>query len=65
MKENRWIMTVPEASEVLCIDAQTIREGIDNGSFPFGMVFKSRSGKKVYKISRQRVNEFLGVSENE
>ena len=60
MKENRWVMSVQEASEKLGIDAKTIREGIDNGTFPFGMVFKTRSGTKVYKISRLKMNEFIG-----
>ena len=60
MKENKWVMSVQEASEKLGIDAKTIREGIDNGTFPFGMVFKTRSGTKVYKISRKKMNEFIG-----
>ncbi len=60
---SRLVMPVAEAAALLGTNPQKLRESIDNGSFPFGVVYKARSGKRIYKISRTKVNEFLGIRE--
>lgn len=53
------IMTVKECAQLLGCNERAIREGIDNKTFPFGVVWKSRSGQKIYKISKTGVERFL------
>ena len=54
------IISVQETAQLLGMNPKQVREGIDNGSFPFGICVISASGKKIYKISKNRVYEFVG-----
>ena len=58
MTEN-LIMTVEECAEMLNCNPRTVRESIDNKTFPFGVCFKSKSGTKIYKISRRAINKWI------
>lgn len=51
-------MTVQECADLLNCNTQAIREGIENKTFPFGIMFKSATGKRIYKISRIAFNRW-------
>lgn len=52
-------MSVPKAAKLIGCHAQTIRDGIDNGTFTFGFKFK---GKKewIYKVAEKPLMNWLG-----
>lgn len=50
---NSNMMTVQDCAEILGMNPKTIREAIENKTFPFGIMVKSGGGQKIYKISRQ------------
>ena len=60
---EQYVMSVDEAAELLHMDPHKIREGIDNKSFEFGTKSLTRSGTPIYKISRRRLLDFLGIKE--
>lgn len=55
-------MTVKEVAELLGTTEQTIRVGLQQGVFPFGVAFKrSKSGKNyTYVIYPKKVKEYIG-----
>lgn len=53
------VMTVKECAQILGSNERAIREGIDNKTFPFGICWKSRSGQRIYKISRSGLMQFI------
>lgn len=53
------VMTVKECAQILGSNERAIREGIDNKTFPFGICWKSRSGQRIYKISRTSLMNFI------
>lgn len=57
------MMTVEECSQRLDMNPRTLREAIDNNTFPFGIVMKSRSGQKIYKISRRAFEKWFNGEE--
>ena len=65
MKNNKHLVTVAEASVLLGTNPQQIREGIENKTFPFGRFFVSGANRKIYKISKNKLLDFLGISEEE
>lgn len=58
MKNDEMIMTVEECASVLGSNPRHIREAIENGTFPFGICFKTNKSR-VYKISRTAFNRWL------
>lgn len=65
MKNNKYLMTVSDAAILLGTNPQQVRESIENGTFPFGRFYLSRANKKIYKISKNKILEFLGITEAE
>ena len=62
MEENKLTMTPAEAERVLrdigiAIEAATIREGIEQGVFPFGITIVRT--KRVFLISRKKFYEWI------
>lgn len=51
-------LTVKEASELLGIDSQTLRAGIEQGVFPFAVAIKR--SKWTYHIYKNKLEEWLG-----
>ena len=47
------VMTVEECAEKLEMNPKTLRESIENKTFPFGIMLKSKGGQKIFKISRR------------
>lgn len=41
-----------------------IRKAIENGSYPFGKVYKGQ-GKKIYMVATIPLLEFLGITEEQ
>lgn len=60
---DKYVLSVQKTAELLGTNPQTIRDAIDNDAFPFGCVIKKRSGRPVYKISKIKLLEFLGITE--
>lgn len=56
---GKAIMSVKECAQILGSNERHIREGIDNKTFPFGICWKSRSGQRIYKISRSALMRFI------
>lgn len=65
MKNDKYLMTVSDAAILLGTNPQQVRESIENGTFPFGRFYLSRANKKIYKISKNKILEFLGITEAE
>lgn len=57
------MISVKDVAETLGCNERTIRESIENKTFPFGICFKSRSGQKIYKISATAFNNWLSGKE--
>lgn len=51
-------ISVPKAAKLIGCHAQTIRDGIDNGTFPFGFKFKGKE-EWIYKVSEKPLMEML------
>ena len=56
---DKAVMSVKECAQILGSNERHIREGIDNKTFPFGICWKSRSGQRIYKISRSALMRFI------
>ena len=57
-------MTIAEAAELLGKSKQFLRIGLQRGIFPFGYAVKM-SSKYTYHISRKKLYEYIGVSDND
>lgn len=64
-RENKLVLSVKDTAILLSSNPEQIREAIDNGTFAFGRCITSRNNKKIYKISKKGVLEFLGITEDE
>lgn len=51
MANESPMMNIEECAEMLCMNPQQLRAGIENGSFAFGICIRTQKSK-VYKISR-------------
>lgn len=60
---NINMMTVEECAQRLEMNPRTVREAIDNKTFPFGIMMKSRGGQKIYKISRRAFEKWFNGEE--
>lgn len=65
MKNDKYLITVSDTAVLLGTNPQQIRESIENGTFPFGRFYLSRANKKIYKISKNKILDFLGITEDE
>ncbi len=65
MKNDKYVVTVSDAAILLGTNPQQIREAIENETFPFGRFFVSKAKKKIYKISKNKLLDFLEISESE
>lgn len=53
-------LTVKQAADILNMDVQSLRVGIQKGAFPFGTAFKV--GKRfTYFINPKKFEEYTGV----
>lgn len=57
-------MTIKEAAGLLKLSEMALRCGLRDGVFPFGYAVKT-SSKYTYHISRYKLFEYLGVTEND
>lgn len=64
-RENKLVLSVKDTAILLSSNPEQIREAIDNGTFSFGRCITSANNKKIYKISKKGVLEFLGITEDE
>ena len=64
-RENKLVLSVKDTAILLSSNPEQIREAIDNGTFAFGRCITSGNNKKIYKISKKGVLEFLGITEDE
>lgn len=60
---NINMMTVEECAQRLEMNPRTVREAIDNKTFPFGIMLKSKGGQKIYKISRRAFEKWFNGEE--
>lgn len=51
-------ISVPKAAKLIGCHAQTIREGIDNGTFVFGIKFKGKE-EWIYKVAEKPLKDWL------
>ena len=55
-------MTVEEASKLMGVGRQFIREGLKQKKLPFGDAVQiQKGGKYTYFISRQKFYEYIGI----
>ena len=64
-RENKLVLSVKDTALLLSSNPEQIREAIDNGTFSFGRCITLGNNKKIYKISKKGVLEFLGITEDE
>lgn len=57
-------MKIAEAAELLGKSKQFLRIGLQRGIFPFGYAVKM-SSKYTYHISRKKLYEYIGASDND
>ncbi len=57
------VITVEECAQKLNMNPRTLRESIDNKTFPFGIMMKSEGGQKIYKISRRAFEKWFNGEE--
>lgn len=59
-------MTVNEVAKLLGKSPLTIRVGLQQGIFPFGVALKTREDRKnyTYIIYPEKVREFIGGQDN-
>ena len=60
-------MKIAEVAEMLDTTPLTIRIGLQQGVFPFGVAFKRRADSKnyTYIIYPEKLREYCGVKEDE
>lgn len=60
-------LTVKQTAEMLGVAEMTIRIGLQQGAFPFGVAIKRKPENKRYGyyIYADKVREFLGASDEE
>lgn len=59
MKEYK--LTVAEAANLMGVSQQFIRIGLQRGLLPFGTAVQISRKRYTYFISKQKLNEYLGV----
>ena len=58
-KKTDNLISPDEIAKLLGLgNGETIREGIRNGTFPFGMAFRSNAGRWTYYVPRKPIEEF-------
>lgn len=63
-------LTVAEATEWMRaegikISPELLRDGIEQGAYPFGTYIKSRHGGKVYQIYKKQFDEWIDERRSE
>lgn len=58
MNNESPMMTVEECAKILKMKPQSLREGIENGTFEFGRCIRTKKAK-IFKISRIAFNRWL------
>lgn len=60
-------MRIKEVAELLGVTEQTVRVGLQQGVFPFGVAFKRDERRKnyTYVIYPQKLKEYAGESKGE
>ena len=53
-------MLVSEAAKKLGMNVQTLRLGLQQGLFPFGVAIKTSENRYTYKIFTERLEKYLG-----
>lgn len=59
MKEYK--LTVAEAANLMGVSQQFIRIGLQRGLLPFGTAVQISRKRYTYFISKQKLNEYLGM----
>ena len=58
--EKEVTMTVSECADILNIGDQTLREGLKQNKFPFGVAIKTTENRWTFWISKKKFEEYIG-----
>lgn len=62
---KQLVISIDRAAELLNCKAQGLRDAIDKNSCDFGKVWITGKGTKVYKVSVNKMADFLGITPDE
>lgn len=58
-------MSPAEAGKIIKMRAQSIRLGLQQGRFPFGVAVQKPNGRWTYNIIASKVYEYAGIGKEE